>query len=275
MTLVSLEREGPSGYVPLPRDIVLDRRTGQSPVGTELLSLDGIFSLGQLTAATGGGKFQLSLIAALLGGDSRRSVTSYRNFMVIEEAMPITYCAPGQVLIGMRRPAGPLPASAEPLRLLPQRAGVIAVTPAEELRTLSGLSPVLLARIFGVSRTTYYKWIEGATPRDARFQHLVDVLAHIKEAQQRLSPSVDIAAWLRTPVAPGGKNPLDYLAAQRFSTFRGLLLRATSAQAGFSSPLPSALALPPLSRADYLAGRERVSPTPRIEDPDETGDDAT
>src|SRR5262249_22934958 len=138
---------------------------------------------------------------------------------------------------------------------------VASVTPAEELRALTRLPPGLLADLFGVSRTTFYKWIEGTTPRDERFQHLVEALAHVKDARQRLPQTIDFTAWLRTPIAPGAKTPLEYLRERRFSLFRGLILRATSANAGLV-PVTSSIPSQPVSRAERLAARERVSPSP-------------
>jgi hypothetical protein len=122
----------------------------------------------------------------------------------------------------------------------------------------------MLAQLFGVSRTAYYKWMEGATPRDERFQHLVDVLSHVKDARRRLAPSIDFASWLRTPIAPGAKPPIDYLRDSKFTIFRGLVLRAASATTmpSVSSSIPSRVT----SSAERMAARERISPSPRFED---------
>ncbi|MGB8932433.1 MAG: hypothetical protein WCC48_14415, partial [Anaeromyxobacteraceae bacterium] len=87
-------------------------------------------------------------------------------------------------------------------------------SPAEELRALTGLTAQRLAELFGVSRTAYYKWMEGATPRDARYDHLLQVLSQVRDASARVGGVEDFAAWLRTPVSPGGKTPLDYLRAR-------------------------------------------------------------
>ncbi len=36
----------------------------------------------------------------------------------------------------------------------------------------------------------------------------------------------DLLAWLRAPVYPGGKSPLDYLREKRIRVFRGLVMSA-------------------------------------------------
>ncbi|HKN58920.1 MAG TPA: hypothetical protein VJV97_08700, partial [Gemmatimonadaceae bacterium] len=163
-------------------------------------------------------------------------------------------------------PLGSSP-SARPRVARKARPVAITITPAEELRSLTGLPPGMLAGLFGVSRTTFYKWIEGATPRDARFQHLVDVLTHVKDARKRLPASVEFAAWLRTPISPGAKTPLEYLRDARFSVFRGLVLRASSA--GLAAPVASMIPSRPMSRLERALARERISPTPRVEDDEE------
>jgi hypothetical protein len=266
---------GPSGYVPLPAEIMLDGRTGPLAMGTELLVLDGAFALGRTPSLTTAGKFNVAMVGALLSGDSRRSITSYRHALIIEQPMPLRMCAPGEFVISMKRKQTATARShpIEALLIPPKGVESTAATPAEEIRSLTGLSPALLASLFGVSRTTYYKWMEGATPRDARFQHLVEVLAHVKDAERRLAPKADIAAWLRTPVAPGGPRPLDYLQQRRFSTFRGLVLRERSAGVELKAPLPSSLSAPPISRSQYMVASERINPSPRMEDDRELNDD--
>jgi len=44
---------------------------------------------------------------------------------------------------------------------------------AERLREISGLKVERLAEIFGVSRTTYYKWISGSPLHDIHREHLL------------------------------------------------------------------------------------------------------
>src|SRR5262249_46149222 len=146
----------------------------------------------------------------------------------------------------------------------PAPIGTATVSAAEELREASGLQPGKLADLFGVSRATFYKWMQGATPRDLRFQHLWAVLAHVTESPRRLSMSTDLRLWLRTPISAGGRTPLDFLREKRFSAFRGLLVRATSAEMGLSSPRSSVISQP-MSREEVRLARERLNPSPRID----------
>jgi hypothetical protein len=106
--------------------------------------------------------------------------------------------------------------------------------------------------------------MDGATPRDDRFQHLVEVLSHVKDARCRLPSSVDFASWLRTPIAPGAKPPIDYLRDSKFTVFRGLVLRAASATT--MPPVSSFIPSHVTSAAERMAARERISPSPRFED---------
>jgi hypothetical protein len=75
---------------------------------------------------------------------------------------------------------------------------------------------------------------------------------------------VDFASWLRTPIAPGAKPPIDYLRDSKFTVFRGLVLRAASATTmpPVSSSIPSRVT----SAAERRAARERISPSPRFDD---------
>jgi len=285
MALTPTERTGPSGYVPFPVDVVLDDRTGQSPLAMEMLSLEGALPVGTIVRAAGDVSLQFSVLGPLLSGkDPGDSITSSRTPVVIDVPAWTSFIAPAEdarfplLLVRRTRITDPaLKIARQPALAARAMATGPAVTPADELRAISGLPPALLAGLFGVSRTTYYKWIEGATPRDARFEHLVDVLAHVKEAQRKLTSRIDVAAWLRTPISPGGRSPLTLLEQKRFSIFRGLLVRARSAEMGLSTPLPSAVTAQPLSREALKLARERVSPSPRLEDeepvrpPDEGG----
>jgi hypothetical protein len=264
---------GPSGYTNLPTKLVFEDRTGyvgnlaqvQALCGAQATSPKGWLSAGQ-------GQVPL-VIGAMLGalvahGDTTTNPTGYAPPIQIEApAFAVVATAPpgvaGTSLIvrlrrGARRTISTRSTTPPPL------------SAAEELRTISGLAPGKLADFFGVSRTTYYKWITGATPRDSRFQQLVDVLAHTKDAQRKLPPSIELSAWLRTPISPGGRSPLDLLRERRFSTFRGLLVRATSEEMVLSSPLPSIVAAP-LSREELVVARERINPSLRAdpEDPPE------
>jgi transcriptional regulator with XRE-family HTH domain len=96
---------------------------------------------------------------------------------------------------------------------------------AEHLQAISGLSIEHLAEIFGVSRTTYHKWLAGSPLHDTHREHLLEVLPLVEEASQRLGSPSALSAWLLTPVTPGGKKPIEYLSTRQYDIFRGFLLR--------------------------------------------------
>jgi len=263
------DRVGPNEYVTLP---IRKDRTGRAPPAMEHWPL--------LEAATGEARIQPDACwhDVLTRMVIPTSVTSSGARVIIEESSGMTVYSVA---------AEPEPPHFLELELLwkpmvPNRVaevphlGIVdlkpksTITPANELRLISGLSPGLLARLFGVSRATFYNWMEGATPRDARFQHLVDVLSHMKDAQRRLPPTIDLAVWLRTPVSPGGRTPLDLLEQKRFATFRGLLVRARSAETAPPLPLPLPFPGKLLGREENRLARERISPTPRLDDQDQS-----
>ncbi len=266
------ERLGPSGYVPFPTDVFLEDRTGQPPISTEILAIEGALPVFQGQGALADPGLRSALVGVLGSqGEPGRSITSYGTVLVMEVPAWATLISPSDpsalpTLVIRSSRAAPLASAAAPSQRVPRRARppATAITPAEELRSVTGLAPGMLADLFGVSRTTFYKWIEGATPRDERFQHLVDVVTHVKDARQRLPSSVDFAAWLRTPISPGAKTPLEYLREARFSVFRGLVLRAASA--GLAQPVASTIPSRPMSRTERAIARERISPTPRVDD---------
>jgi len=139
------------------------------------------------------------------------------------------------------------------------------ITPAKKLRSITHLPIAILADLFEVSRTTYYKWMSGVTPHNEHFQHLIDVLIHIEDAQKRLPASVDLSIWLRTPISSGAKTPLDYLHNRKFSIFCGLILREKSTNMKFDNPIPLPFPGPMMSSEERKIARERTSPLPRIE----------
>lgn len=109
----------------------------------------------------------------------------------------------------------------------------LASAQAKRLRKISSLKIERLAEIFGVSRTTYYKWIAGSALHDEHREHLLEVLPLVEEALQRLGSPNAASAWLLTPVSPGGKKPIDYLAEREYSIFRGFLVRVRTGQEVF------------------------------------------
>jgi transcriptional regulator with XRE-family HTH domain len=110
---------------------------------------------------------------------------------------------------------------------------------AERLREISGLTIERLAEICDVSRTTYHKWISGSPLHDTHREHLLEVLPLMEEAAQRLGSPNATSTWLLTPVSPGGKKPIDYLAAREYALFRGFLLRVRTGQEMFRPLTPS------------------------------------
>ena len=139
------------------------------------------------------------------------------------------------------------------------------MTAAQELRAVSRLTPQQLAQVFGVSRTTFYNWMEGATPREEAFTHLMETLNHIKDAKKKLDGIVDLSTWLRTPIAAGEKSPLQYIKEQQFSVFRGLVVRARSLMSGFSQ-VKAPTIQPSMSAFERRLTRERLSPPAILED---------
>lgn len=109
---------------------------------------------------------------------------------------------------------------------------------AEHLREISGLTIERIAEVFDVSRITYHKWISGSPLRDAHREHLLEVLPLMEQAAQRLGSPHATSTWLLTPVSPGGKKPIDYLAEREYALFRGFLLRVRTGQEMFR-PLTS------------------------------------
>jgi len=273
MTLTLVDRQGPSGYLPLPGDVVLEDRTGQPPVANEILALEGSLPVFQHRARVANPALQSSLVEALGGRTGPcPSITSYGTVLVIDAPTWVTLVTSAEpsefstVVVRSQRGLQPAPPPSARGRAPAERQNESeVVTPAEELRSITRLPPGMLAELFGVSRTTFYKWVEGATPRDERFQHLVDVLTHVKDARRRLPPAIEFTSWLRTPISPGAKAPLEYLRERRFSLFRGLILRATSAGMGLTAPVASSIPVRAMSPDERALARERVSPSPRAE----------
>lgn len=110
---------------------------------------------------------------------------------------------------------------------------------AERLREISGLKIERLGEILGVSRTTYSKWLSGSPLHSTHRERLLEVLSLVEEAVQHLGSSSATNTWLLTPVSPGGKKPIEYLAEREYATFRGFLLRANTSRGTMFHPLIS------------------------------------
>ena len=266
MTSTLVDKNSPSGYMPFICGQMLGDRTGQPSITTEFFTLGEWWPSFQNQTGFTNPDLRVFWI------DVDQSKTSYRIELAIDPAS-VTQFTLGdsfslpELIIEPKRCVPRVPALLTNNRSLPERENTSTlITPAEELRSLTRLTPAMLADLFGISRTTFYKWMRGATPRDERFQHLVDVLTHIKDARRRLPSSIEHTAWLRTPISPGAKTPLDYLRERRFSVFRGLVLRATSANMELDKPIPLSLPGPVMTPEERKIARERVSPSPRAED---------
>ncbi len=108
---------------------------------------------------------------------------------------------------------------------------------AKRLREISGLTIEQVGSIFGVSRITYHKWMEGSRLSDRHREHLLEVLPLVEEALQRTGSPNALSTWLLTPVSPNGKKPIEYLSSREYNTFRGFLLRQGADQNLLHPPL--------------------------------------
>lgn len=131
---------------------------------------------------------------------------------------------------------------------------------AERLREISGLKVERLAEIFGVSRTTYYKWISGSPLHDVHREHLFEVLSLVEEAAQRLGSPGTTNTWLLTPVSPEGKKSIDYLAKKQYTIFRGFLLHVRTGREAFRPLAPSNRVYQVRSREEIEDAHERLRP---------------
>ena len=136
------------------------------------------------------------------------------------------------------------------------------------LREISGLTVEHLASIFGVSRTTYHKWMEDSPLSERHREHLLEVLPLIEEALQRLGSTNALSAWLLTPVSPGGKKPIEYLSTRQYTIFRGFLLRVRTGQEMFRPLTPSGLVYRERPREDIEDELERLNPSFRLDEDD-------
>jgi transcriptional regulator with XRE-family HTH domain len=137
---------------------------------------------------------------------------------------------------------------------------------AERLREISGLKVESLAEIFKVSRPTYHKWLAGSPPHDEHREHLLEVLALVEEANQRLGSPGATNTWLLTPVSGGGKKPIDYLSEREYSIFRGFLLRVRTGREVFRPLAPSNRVYRERSREEFEDALERLRPRAWIDD---------
>jgi transcriptional regulator with XRE-family HTH domain len=131
---------------------------------------------------------------------------------------------------------------------------------AEQLRAMSGLRVEQLAAIFGVSRTTYHKWLSGSPLHESHREHLLEVLPLIEETAQRLESPSATSTWLLTPVLPGGRKPIEYLSERQYTIFRGFLLRLRTGQERFRPLPPSKRVYQERSQEEIEDALERLRP---------------
>jgi transcriptional regulator with XRE-family HTH domain len=141
------------------------------------------------------------------------------------------------------------------------------------LREISGLTVEHLASIFGVSRITYHKWMDGSPLSDRHREHLLEVLPLVEEALQRLGNTNAVSTWLLTPVSPGGKKPIEYLSTRQYTIFRGFLLRTRTGQETFRPLTPSKFVYLERPREDIEDELERLNPSFRLNEDDTDASD--
>ena len=164
------EKFGPSGYVPFPSEVILEDRTGQPAVSTEILALEGALPMFRPRIHITDPALRSALVGVLgRQVEAGRSITSYGMVFIVEAPAWATLVTPSDpldlptiVLCAQRGAQFAPSASASPRVARKARPSPTAITPAEALRSLTGLAPGMLAGLFMVSRTTFYKWIEGA-----------------------------------------------------------------------------------------------------------------
>jgi len=98
------------------------------------------------------------------------------------------------------------------------------------------------------------------------YEHLLEVLPLLEEATQRLGSPTATKTWLLTPLSPGGKTPLDYLAARQYTIFRGFLLRVRTGQEAFRPLKPSNRIYRERPPEEIKAALKRLNPGIWIED---------
>jgi transcriptional regulator with XRE-family HTH domain len=258
MNLVSTG-DSSSGYVARPQQIIVEDRTGTDLVSEVMFPFDRSTPSSNWKSQTSG--IEPALAQLVFDQCHGGSTTTYRQLVLIDCAVwmnvPYYWDTNSLVIVKQHR------------RVPSINVALDNVTAAEELRAVSRLTPQQLAQVFGVSRTTFYNWMQGASPREEAFTHLMETLNHIRDAKKKLDGIVDLSTWLRTPIAAGGKTPLHYIKEQQFSVFRGLIVRARSPVSGFSQ-VKAPTVQPSASAFERRLARERLSPSAQFEDDDES-----
>lgn len=149
---------------------------------------------------------------------------------------------------------------------------VVALPPWLEdlhrLKALAGLTDDELAALFDVSRGNVQAWIHrGQDMRLHRRQHLLNTLAVIEDASQRLNgDSQALHHLLLTPTGSSERRPFDYLVQQQYRTARGYLQIAGKTRGDRRAPQRPDVRR---AKADRLRALEELSPSPRdLDGPD-------
>ncbi len=140
------------------------------------------------------------------------------------------------------------------------------VPPLKRLRELTGLTVQQLADVFGVTRAAASAWLNGTQPRGERQAHLLEALQFIETAAEQLQGQQELSQWLQTPVAPGAQTPLQLMGERRWRALRGLLVSARTPASFARVPEPLPLPVASLSPEALREARERLSPSPALED---------
>ncbi len=132
---------------------------------------------------------------------------------------------------------------------------------AARLRELSGLQIGKLADMFGVTRPTYYNWLNGVRPRGEHRDHLLFALQLMEEAGRVLGEPRRVGAWLISPSPASGRIPIELLKSRQFDLCRALLTRGSVTRK--SLPFRTKRHL---KGQDLRDAMERYSPRPSQED---------
>ncbi|WP_309895854.1 helix-turn-helix transcriptional regulator [Archangium sp.] len=140
------------------------------------------------------------------------------------------------------------------------------VPPLMRLRELTGLTVKQLAEVFGVTRAAAHEWLNGTQPRGERQAHLLEALQFIETAAEQLQGQQELSQWLQTPVAAGAQTPLQLMGERRWRALRGLLVSARTSASFARVPEPLPMPVSSLSPEALREARERLSPSPALED---------
>lgn len=161
--------------------------------------------------------------------------------------------------------AAPSTAQTEPIAARQASPGM--KSQADELKELSGLYLGELAAMLGVSKTAYQGWRASRGIRAQHQEHLLQVLALIREASSRLGGSANaVRTWLRTPLWPGGSTPLQLAKEQQYRALRGAVLGIAEVQPSHRLVKPSGRTYRPLSPQELEDRLDRLRPHATVEE---------